>query len=469
MNTEIKERIYITDPTQEIVDWCENNLVVRNPTYDTLKRMGKEDTIRYRHIPESLKLYSIRRGDTYILPFGCLKGIWKFIKNDNFSLAFNNNTPISIANQKATIEYYDYQEQAIDNMVKEKGGVLVSPAGSGKTYMGTEIIRRIGKKTLWLCHTSDLLKQAEHDMKTLYPNIQIGLTTKGQLQIGEDVTISTIQTMVQIDPALYENEFDVVICDECAHVAGSATQMKMFQKVVERIPARYKYGLTATPMRSDGLEKTMYAIIGMSPKGEFEYTYKVDKEKVKTIVAEHRRVDIKLNYSIQDLANMLDNSGMIVYHQLIAFLAQNKQRNDIIIENIIKCVGEGRKQVVLCNTVEHCENLVEELKTKGIAVELCIGKTSSKRREQILTQKIHWDVLVATYSLLKEGVSIKELDTLHLTTPIKDKAMVIQCAGRIERYKENKKQPIVYDYVDVEIPYCERAFSKRKSALKRRV
>ena len=58
MNTEIKERIYITDPTQEIVDWCENNLVVRNPTYDTLKRMGKEDTIRYRHVPESLKLYS---------------------------------------------------------------------------------------------------------------------------------------------------------------------------------------------------------------------------------------------------------------------------------------------------------------------------------------------------------------------------------------------------------------------------
>ncbi|HBS10417.1 MAG TPA: RNA helicase, partial [Firmicutes bacterium] len=42
-------------------------------------------------------------------------------------------------------------------------------------------------------------------------------------------------------------------------------------------------------------------------------------------------------------------------------------------------------------------------------------------------------------------------------------------AGRIERYKENKKQPIVYDYVDVEIPYCERAFSKRKSALRRRV
>ena len=307
MNTEIKERIYITDPTQEIVDWCENNLVVRNPTYDTLKRMGKEDTIRYRHVPESLKLYSTRRGNTYILPFGCLKGIWKFIKNDNFSLTFNNNAPISIANQKATIEYYDYQEQAIENMVKEKGGVLVSPAGSGKTYMGTEIIRRIGKKTLWLCHTSDLSKQADHDMKTLYPNIQIGLTTKGQLQIGEDVTISTIQTMVQIDPALYENEFDVVICDECAHVAGSATQMKMFQKVVERIPARYKYGLTATPMRSDGLEKTMYAIIGMSPKGELEYTYKVDKEKVKTIVAEHRRVDIKLNYSIQDLANMLDN------------------------------------------------------------------------------------------------------------------------------------------------------------------
>ena len=69
--------------------------------------------------------------------------------------------------------------------------------------MGIEIIRRIGKKTLWLCHTGDLLRQAKKDMEKQYPNIKIGLTTAGKLEIGEDVTISTVQTMDKIDPSLY--------------------------------------------------------------------------------------------------------------------------------------------------------------------------------------------------------------------------------------------------------------------------
>ena len=57
-----------------------------------------------------------------------------------------------------------------------------------------------------------------------------------------------------------------------------------------------------------------------------------------------------------------------------------------------------------------------------------------------MKQQIEWDVIVATYSLLKEGVSIKELDTLHLATPIKARDMIIQCAGRIERYIENNRK-----------------------------
>ena len=36
------------------------------------------------------------------------------------------------------------------------------------------------------------------------------------LEIGEDITISTVQTMDKIDPRLYEDEFDVVIIDEAS-------------------------------------------------------------------------------------------------------------------------------------------------------------------------------------------------------------------------------------------------------------
>ena len=99
---------------------------------------------------------------------------------------------------------------------------------------------------------------------------------------------------------------------------------------------------------------------------------------------------------------------------------------------------------------------------------MVVGKVTNKKRKEILENSDSWDILVATYSLLKEGVSIKELDTLHFTTPQKNKSLIVQCAGRIERYMENKKQPLVFDYVDNSVPYCVGAYRVRKRNLKNR-
>ena len=62
-----------------------------------------------------------------------------------------------------------------------------------------------------------------------------------------------------------------VLVHNCAHVAASPTQMKMFAKVISKIPARYKYGLTATPTRSDGMIKAMYCYIGTDKDGDFVF------------------------------------------------------------------------------------------------------------------------------------------------------------------------------------------------------
>ena len=467
MNVLVSNEITITDPKPETIKWIEQNLVVNNPVYRQLKIMGKEDTIRKRHVPEYLNLFS-KRGDKYTIPFGCVRPIWSML--DSYDTKFNNNEKISIVNDIPTLPPFDYQEEAINYMIKAKGGVLVSPCGSGKTLMGIEILRRLGLKTLWLCHTGDLLRQAKGDMLAQYPNIKIGLTTDGKLEIGEDVTISTVQTMEKIDPDLYRNEFDVVIVDECAHCVAAPTQMKMFVRVLSNIPARYKFGLTATPARNDGMIKAMYAYIGMSPYGRFEPAFTVSKDRIKTMISEHVKYEISSGYDGYLLSELYDPSGMIIFNDLISSLVDNESRNEQIVENIVKNDSEGRKQVILSNRVEHCENIVKMLKQRGVNAVLCVGKrTGAKERERILKKEIDsWNVLVSTYALLKEGVSIKELDTLHMITPIKDKSMVVQCAGRIERYLEGKKQPIVYDYVDVDIPYCEKAYIERRRALKSR-
>lgn len=468
MIVKISSDIRIIDPTPEVLQWLKDNLMLRNPLYQTMKMMGKEDTIKRKHIPEYLNVWAQVRGE-YIIPFGCLKAIWGLLRGAQLSYNFNNSGDLSIKNDTINIDgLYDYQEEAVQAMLLAKGGVLVSPAGSGKTYMGIELAKRIGKKVLWICHTGDLLRQAKKDILTLYPNAKIGLTTEGKLEIGEDFTISTVQTLVKIDPSLYRDKFDVVICDESAHVVSTPSDMKMFGKVLSNIPARYKYGLTATPKRADNMIKAMYIYIGASNNGLFDATFKIDRSKVKTIEAIHEKVELVSSFTPEMLYEITDTSGMIVYNKLITYLTNDNNRTEKIIQNVIAMDKEGRKQAILCSRVEHCKYIVDRLQELGYKAQLCVGKTTAKKREAILTQQIDWNIVVSTYSLLKEGVSVKDFDTLHLATPIKDKSTIVQCAGRIERYKENKLQPIVFDYVDVDIPYCEKRYIDRRRALKRR-
>lgn len=467
MQVLIDKEIRIYDPTDELLMWINSNTIIDNPLYKQMKMMGKDDVIRRTHIPEKLKLYTDRRG-CITLPFGLLYGIWNMIKDHDVTVKFNDNGFISFKDDEPILYPYDYQEEALEAMLKAKGGVLKAPCRSGKTMVGINIAKRLGKKTLWLCHTGDLLRQVKDDFLKVYPNAKIGLTTKGQLEIGEDITISTVQTMDKIDPRLYENEFDVVIIDECHHCVSSPTQTKMFGRVISNINARYKYGLTATPTRSDKMDKAMYAYIGMSPGGGFEPTHEIPASKVKKIEAIHEKFEIESGYNTEMMYKLYDASGMMNYVKLINELIDNSTRTDKIIANIKECHKQHRKQCVLSSRKSHCQEIVAKLNSEGVKAVLCTGDVKDKIRKDIIDQNIEWDVLVATYSLLKEGLTINALDTLHMATPFKDGNLATQCVGRIEGYLENKNQPIAYDYVDVDIPYCIKRFDDRRRALKKR-
>lgn len=472
MEITISSAIKIKYPTPEVEKWCDEHLMIDNPLYAMYKKQGNDFMIRKFHLKEKTFLYT--RGSGYItLPFGCLRGIWSLIKNSTYSLTFNDNPDISLKDEPCAIEMYDYQIKAIEKMISAKGGVLVSPCGSGKTYMGIEIVRRIHKPFLWLVHTGDLLRQAQSDFLELYPNMDIGIISEGDFNVGKDGAIATVQTLTSIDKKQYQDLFDVVVCDECAHTAGTPEDTKMFKKIMENIPARYKFGLTATPHRSDGLIKSMYTIIGMSVDGRFKPTYKVPRSAVKTIPAYHKMIMIDLPFDEEETTdpNPKDKTERkINFNKLTKYLSNDDERNKIIIDNVIDCAKQGRKQIVLSKSVEHCKKLYQAFLDAGLNAKITIGATTVKKRKEALLAENggDWEVLVATYALLKEGVSIKQLDTLHMTTPLVDEAMVEQCVGRIERYLDNKKQPIAFDYVDMNSTYCLNRYYKRKKILTER-
>lgn len=460
----ISNTIKVYDYTPEFYNWVNNNLKVRNPVHLQMTKRGNKQAIINNNIPYFSNVYTI--GDGYIeIPFGVLNAIWHtFLKWYPYELRFNKTKDISIKNESCPLKLYPYQSEAVNKMVESRGGVLVSKCGSGKSLMGIEIIHKIGKKFLWLTHTKLLLDQTYNAMMKLYPYLEVGKVTEGKCEFGNDGTIATVQTLSGLNPTKYQNMFEVVVCDECAHVVGSEDTTRAFTKILNNIPARYKYGLTATPKRSDTLINTMYIYLGMTKYG-FTPTFKVSSSSIKTIPATHIKYDLYNTDLSKSQKYKLFKFGKINFTGLINMLSEDEGRNKIIIDNVFRLNQEGRTQILLCHRVKHCYHLYNKLTSMGLPTEMIIGKTPAYLRNKIINREKEWNILVATYSLLKEGISINELDTLHLVTPQVDSSTTVQCAGRIERYLENKLEPLIFDYVDTNISYCNAAFEKRAAAI----
>lgn len=455
MQVTISNEIYITNPTPEVVQWARENLIIPNPEYAKKQRMG----LWTGNTEKQLYLFYVD-GDVLALPCGTGKQVRRFLTEvtgiiqdlaDNGMLEFPDMVPL-----------YEYQEAAVSAMKRAGCGILQSPCGSGKTQMGIALAARIGRKTLWLTHTADLLNQSYDRARQYYPEETLGKITGGRVQIGSHMTFATVQTLSKLDLEKYKYEWDVIIVDECHRVSGTPSGVKMFYRVMSRLAASYKYGLSATVHRSDGLIKSTFAILG-------DIQYKVPDEAVaeKIMQVEILRRDT----GIMTSRSCLDTDGTMVYSKLMEYLTGNIARCQIIAEDLVK--NQNHSNLILSDRLDHLhllQNMLpEELKKDSAMID---GRMTSKKAkadriqaiEDMKAGKKHF--LFASFSLAKEGLDIPRLDRLYLTTPKKDYAVVTQSIGRIARTSEGKEQPVCYDYVD-QIGFCENQWKRRKTSYRK--
>jgi superfamily II DNA or RNA helicase len=364
------------------------------------------------------------------------------------------------------VDLFDYQKSAVEGLLKAKGGILKAACGAGKTYIGIELSRRLGLRFLWLCGKGDLLQQTKGNFEKLYPNIKLGTITEGEVNMGEDGTISTVQTLINVDYRLYQNEFNVVIVDECHCVTSSPTNRQMYAKVLARCKAKYKFGLTATPKRADSLTRLIYANIGLSPRGTFLPAYTINDSETQSLVAKYDTFPLPT----PDTFEYLMEDGSINYNALLDYLAKNKDRTMRICERVKQMVNgdERRKVALLSYRVEHCEDLYRCLYSMGVRCGLVTGKSKKLARKDIIENPENWDVIISTTHLFKEGLDIKSLDTVFIALPFKDANAIQQSEGRAERPLEGKNEPLFIFAHDTRIPFCNDVERKMRRIVTRK-
>lgn len=447
MDITISNEITITEPTKEVKEWIEEKLKVQNPEYAKKLQLG----LWIGNTPKELKLYRIS-GNSYIFPYGVLKSLYSAfpqLNNTPNKLVF---APFRHVNYNASINLYHYQEKAVESLIQDKGGILKSKAGSGKTRMGIALICRMGLKTLWLTHTNELLNQSYNSASEFIDKSLLGKITNGNIQIADGITFATVQTLSKADLNALRYEWDMIVVDECHRCSGSVNKATMFSKVLNNLACRYKYGLSATLHRADGLIKCTYALLG-------GIAYTVPADEVKTMRVEIQRKDT----GVQMHRKCLDTDGTLCYARLINYLAEHGRRNDIIKDDLMTLFLKKHSIILLSDRVEHLKELCKRLPASyQEEVAILHGKVKKADRERALEEmrqkKKH--ILLATYQLAKEGLDVPCLDRLLLATPVKDYAIVVQSVGRIARVCEGKGTPVVFDYVD-DIGFLEGMWKKR--------
>ena len=443
----ISNEITIHNPTDEVRKWIYDKLKVPNPEYDNKLRLG----LWVGSTPKELKLYRTS-GDSIVIPYGVRKSLFHAfpeLRTEKHDCKFAENKPV---NYNADIKLYDYQEKAVNSLVRAQGGILQSKAGSGKTRMGIALICAIGKKTLWLTHTNELLNQSYNAAAEFIDKKLLGKISAGKIQIADGITFATVQTLSKADLNALRYEWDMIVVDEVHRASMSATKATMFSKVLNNLAARYKYGLSATLHRADGLIKCTYALVG-------GVAYTVPDSVVNTM-----RVKIqKKETGVQISRQCLDTDGTLVYAKLINYLADHYARNELITLNIQELACKGHSIILLSDRVEHL-NIIYNMLAKPFKERAVIlhGKIKKADREIALEQMRNKEkhILLATYQLAKEGLNVPCLDRLLLATPVKDYAIVVQSVGRIARVCDGKGTPVVYDYVD-DIGFLEGMWKKR--------
>ena len=453
MNTVIGNRIWVEDPSPEVIEWARENLEFPNPEYAKKERMG----FWLGRTPKLLRLYEWN-GNTLILPFGVCRELMPLLRGTVIRTDFRQDTVIDYGgNGGKEMGLFDYQEEAVEKMVDAKYGILKATTGSGKTQVGIAMIKRLRRRALWLCHTADLLNQSRDRARRYMDDGLIGTITEGKVNVGVGVTFATVQTMANLELTQYRDYWDVVIVDECHRASSSASTFTRYEKVLNHLAARHKYGLTATPERSDGLVKATFALLG---KVAWEVPEEAVADRVTGVAV--RRVNTETELT----EDCLNTDGTINYVKMIEHLATDWNRNRLIANMIAK--EKGHSCLILSDRLAQLEEIMdclpEDMKDECAFIN---GKMQSKKakaeREQAIedmrTGKKKY--LFASYGLAKEGLDVPRLDRLFLASPAKFSAIITQAVGRVRRTFEGKETPVVYDFVDAEIGFCMGAWKTR--------
>lgn len=345
------------------------------------------------------------------------------------------------------------QQIAINHMLKYDNGILCAPTGFGKTVIGCKLIAERKVNTLILVNKIQLLNQWKDRIKEFLDVKEVGEISSKKKNITNVIDVVSVKSLWNNGNVLdIAKNYGMIIIDECHHTAAYT-----FEQAINTGNAKYVYGISATPERENGHTPIIKMQCG-------DIRYKVDSLKFNKKLNIPMKVIAKkshLNFTNQNI----DNYELNEINDLIA---KDIIRSENIIKDIKKEYDNGKNILVLTERLELMNYIYDKLSkyTNNIfkyygGIGKKIIKSYMELNNQINENKDN-KIIVATGSYIGEGFDDSKLDVLFLTMPISGQTRVTQYAGRLHRQDSNKKEILIYDYIDDNFSKTRNMFLKRK-------
>lgn len=395
---------------------------------------------------EDDKYLKLPRGTYEYLESLCKTNNIKIVKTDK---RFKGKKINAVFNGKLR----DEQHKALDSLLKYDNGILCAPTGFGKTVIGCKMIEERNVNTLILVNKIQLLNQWKDRIKEFLTVAEVGEISSKKKNITNIIDVASIKSLWNNGDVLdIAKNYGMIIIDECHHTAAYT-----FEQAINTGNAKYVYGISATPERENGHTPIIKMQCG-------DIRYKVDSLKFNKELNIPMKVIVKkshLNFTDPNINNYELN-------EINDLIAKDILRSENIIDDIKKEYKNGKNILVLTERLKLMNYIYDKLSSYTNNIFKYYGGIGKKvlKNYQNYTNQINENgenkIIVATGSYIGEGFDDSKLDVLFLTMPISGQTRVTQYAGRLHRKDDNKKEILIYDYVDDNFVKTRNMFLKRK-------
>lgn len=396
-----------------------------------------------------IRLLNINSGIIY---GGLIQYVQKFCINNDYKFELDPELfPKAIIDDKDVLRLAaalktpfvprDYQTTAVSHCINKNRVLLLSPTGSGKSF----IIYLLAKynsikkrRSLIIVPTTSLVLQMKNDFEN-YNNgnpVSVHIIMAGKEKNSDcDITVSTWQSIYKLPKKWFE-QFNVIFGDEAHNF--KANSLKAIMEKTGHI--KYRYGLTGT---IDGTKTHKLVLEGLF--GPLFETIKTKTLIEKKTLADLAIKSIILQYGKESIKTV---KGM-TYQEEIAWLVSNKARNKYIVNLASSLTGNT---LVLYQFVDtHGKVLLPLMEAKNKNVHFVHGGVSAQNREEIrhhIENSKETNILLASYGTFSTGIDITNLNNVIFASPYKSRIKNLQSIGRVLRRSETKQKAVLYDIAD---------------------